>query len=135
MTMYGHPMYGFAPPEMMLPPGPLQQSLVNETDNQDFEGNQCGAIAAGESRVRQSRRPRSRSRRRRSRSDSRSDRNTRDKRRHKRSRKDCDRRRRSACKSQSESASVMKKVHQILAGAARRACDSNQSSLECASHK
>ena len=79
----------------------------------DFEGNQCGASAAGESddgrsqrgfgrRVRQSRRSRSRSRRRRSRSDSRSDRNTRDKRRHKRSRKDRDRRRRSACESQSE---------------------------------
>ena len=97
MTMYGHPMYGFAPPGMMLPPGPLQQSLVNEADNQnqDFEGgNQCGgASAAGESddgrsqkgfgrRARQNRRSRSRSRRRRSsRSDSRSDRNTRDKRR------------------------------------------------------
>ena len=36
----------------MLPPGPLQQSLVNEADNQSqgFEGgNQCGASAAGES--------------------------------------------------------------------------------------
>ena len=110
----GHPMYGFAPPGMMLPPGPLQQLLVNETDNQDFEGNQCGAGAAGESddgrsqrgfgrRVRQSRRSRSRSRRRRSsRSDSRSDRNTCDKRRHKRSRKARDGRRRSLCESQSE---------------------------------
>ena len=119
MTMCGHPMYGFAPPGMMLPPGPLQQSLVNEADNQnqDFEGgNQCGASAAGESddgrsqrgfgrRVRQSRRSRSRSRpRRSSRSDSRSDRNTRDKRRlkSKRSRKARDRRRRSASESQSE---------------------------------
>ena len=117
MTMYGHPMCGFAPPGMMLPPGPLQQSLVNEADNQnqDFEGgNQCGASAAGESddgrsqrgfgrRVRQSRRSRSRSRpRRSSRSDSRSARNTRDKRRLKRSRKARDRRRRSASESQSE---------------------------------
>ena len=99
----------------MLPPGP-QQSLVtaphnySETDNQDSEGNQCGASAAGESDDvysqrgfgRRVRRSRSRSRRRRSRSDSRSDRNTRDKRRHKRSRKDRDRRRRAASESQSE---------------------------------
>ena len=166
----------------MLPPGPLQQSLVNETDNQDFEGNQCGASAAGESddgrgqrgfgrRVRQSRRSRSRSRRRRSsRSDSRSGRNTRDKRRHKRSRKardHRDRRRRSACESQSEnelqpeilalfdnnnpyanadsisrSTSVMKKVSKagvVQTVRPKRAyvCGllSNQSCLECASHK
>ena len=86
MTMYGHPMYGFAPPGMMLPPG---------------DGRSQRGFGR---RVRQSRRSRSRSRRRRSsRSDSRSDRNTRDKRRHKRSRKARDRRRRSASESQSES--------------------------------